>query len=635
MAFFFAWVDKGTAFNAITHSVEDEVIYSVEITQSEGDYAILKMEIENPGVGLLSPGRKQWAWFSEDGTPRFYGRVDAAPDDVTAEIIEIELIAEPEDIAEQKEALASTLRNHPYHDKAWIQQDADNPDTVLETRTAHFDVDPITHELSIVDILNPGGTDIEILASQHFYDAMHMSKSGTPLKSWTLKATAKWRQKATGTVDLTEKLWKAFLTTGAAFAFPNVGSLTSGGLVDDWPAPLKNLNGGWTMAVDSFAVLSQFMQSGFFPVTYIDKSPTEAVKDASPPETMGSGSFGAIAPWSIARGNAGFLQSQYGNPLLNPNVYFNADWEEWQVAFPIVPVNMKFTVSYEADRERSEILTLTLTADTQELYFDAGDEAEELIELSSEFIDQPIDDGEIMPIVDLRRNNYFPTDRGQVSLQYFLLLGFARMIYRARAINIEIELPWDEIADDINCRRRILLHDPRLRGGGQALGKVISYSLIADDTQKIARVTLGCTVGRGIALPAASDDGDTYAEDYADDYTELINLTIDVVTGQLQYSGFDETIVIDDDGVDFFNMTPDNILAEPITIANGLDDQRALIEAAVDEGITDPDPIGVWRDNPTKPHIKLVPVTGGAFLSEYVVTTSNLVIPKMIDLEAA
>lgn len=620
---FFAWVDEGTPFNPDVHSVEDESIYSINITQAEGDYASLTIEIDNPGVGLLSPGRKQWAWLSEDGTPRFYGRLDAAPDEITAEIISVELIAEPVNIQAQKEALAATLRNLPYYDKAWIQRGADNPDTVLETRTAHYDVDPITHALSIVDILNPGGSDIEILESQHFYDALSTSKNGTPLKLATLKATGKWHQKATGTVDLTRKLWEKFNTTGASFPFPNIASLSSAGLVNDWPPPLKNLNGGWSMAVDSFAILSQYVQSGFFPITYIDKSSSGTVNDAG----------AAPNPHTIAD-VPDINLSQYGNPLLSPTSLFNIDWKEWQVSFPVIPVNMRFTISYEADRERTEVLSLSLSADVQSLYFDPGSAEEELIELSSEFIDQPVDDGEALPIVDLRRNNFFPTDRGQLSVQYFLLLLRARLVYRSRAFQVVFEVAWDDIADIINCRRRFLLHDNRLPGG-QAIGKVISYSLIADETQKIGRVTIGCAVGYGIALPAANNDGDTYAEDYADNYTELINLTIDVITGELQYSGFDETIVIDDDGVDFFNMTPDNVLAEPITITNGANDQTALIRAAIDPGITDPDPIGAWRDAPTKPHVKVKPVTGGAFLTEYQVTVSNLVIPKMIDLEAA
>lgn len=626
--FFFAWVDEGTAFDPDAHSVEDEVIYSINLTQAEGDYAILTLQIENPGVGLLSPGRKQYAWFSEDGTPRFYGRVDAAPDDIVSEIIEVQLLAEPIDIQEQKETLAATLRELPYFDKAWIQQDVNNPDTVLETRTAHYDVDPITHQLSLVDILNPGGDDIVILESDHFYDALRISKNGTPLRRATLKATANWHQIASGTVDLTEKLWRSFNQTGASFPFPNIASLSSAGLVDDWPEPLRNLNGGWSMAVDSYAILSTVMQSGFFPVTYIDKSSTDLVHDASAPDTLGGGN-----PLSNQVNPLGFRQSQYGNPLLSRNTLFNTDWKEWQVSFPIVPINMRFTVSYSADRERSETLQLTLLADVQSLYFDPGSEEEELIEVSSEFIDQPIDVGETMPIVDQRRNNYFPTDRGQLSLQYFLLLLRAKLVYRSRAIEIEFETAWDTIADIINCRRRFLLHDYRLPGG-QAIGKVMNYSLIADDKQKIGRVTIGCAVGYGTVLPEATDDGDTYAEDYADNYTELINLQIDVLTGELQYNAFDQTIVIDDDGVDFFNMTPDNILAEPITIVNGLADQQAVIRAATSHGITDPDPIGAWRDAATRPHVKLVPVTGGAFLSEYVVTTANLVIPKMIDLEA-
>lgn len=628
MTLFFAWVDEGTAFNAGTHSVEDEVIYSIDITQNEGDYAVLTMEIENPGVGLLSAGRKQWAWLSEDGEALFYGRVDAAADDVQSEIITIELVAEPIDIVEQKAALAADLREAPYWDDAFIQQEADNPDTVMESRTAHWDVDRITHELRVVDILNPGDPDIEITEDQHFYDAFNLSKNGTPLKKIFVKLVAKWRQKATGTVDLTEKLWKAFQTTGSPFNFPSVGSFTSVGLANEWPEPLKNLNGGWTMGVDSFALVTEFVQSGFYPVTYIDKSATEITGDADAVAIDDEGnSFLDVQ-------QPGFMQSQYGNPILGVETLFNTAWKEWQVSFPILPVNQKFTVDFNADRERQEILTFTATADVQSLFFDPGSDEEEEIELTSEFIDQPVDPGEVMPIVDLRRNMYFPTDRGQISVQYALLLCYARFIWRSRAIHIELECEWDLVRDIISNRRRVLLHDYRIPGG-TALGKVISYSLVATAERKIARITLGCSVGKDIALPAADPGLDTYIDDYIDDYYEMEDMQIDVIPGVIQYDALDETIVIDDDGVDFFNMVPDTVLYEPITIANGLNDQKELIDGAVDEGITDPDPIGVLRDNPTKPRLRLIPVTGGAFLSEYEVTVSPLTIPKMIDLEAA
>lgn len=627
---FFAWVDKDTAFDPDLHSVEDEVIYSVAIEQAEGDFATLTMEIDNPGVGLLSPGRQQWAWLSEDGAPLFYGRVDAAADDIISEVIQVVLIAEPEDIAALKEALAATLRVLPYYDKAWIQQDAENPDIVLETRTAHFDVDRTTHALSIVDFTNPGGVDYEITESEHFYDAMKTAKTGVPLKRGRIKATAKWRQKAQGTVDLTEKLYKAALASGSVFNYPAIGSFTSAGMVEDWPEPFKSLNGGWEMAADSYAYIEPGLPSGFYPVTYIDKSDETIVNDAGNAAVVtdagGTPTFGITVDVPN--------QSQYGNPLQSPTTLFNANWVEYQISFPIVPITQKFTIAYDADRERTETIDISLSADVQSLYFDAGAEEEELIELSSDFIDQPVDDDEALPIVDVRRNNYFPTDRGQLSVQYFLLLLRARLLWRARAYTVEFEAPWELFATTISCRRRVLLHDGRLPGG-QALGKIIGYSLLADDRRRLARVTIACAIGTGIALPAASNDGDDYAEDYADDYTELINLTIDVITGELQYSGFDGTIVVDDDGVDFFNMTPDRVLLEPITIINGQNEQKTLIDASISGGVIDPDPAGVLRDHPTRPRVRLKQVTGGAFLTEYVVTVSPLVIPKMIDLEAA
>jgi hypothetical protein len=46
VTFYFAWVDPADAFNAGVHSREDENVYALEITHSEGDFAILALDIK-------------------------------------------------------------------------------------------------------------------------------------------------------------------------------------------------------------------------------------------------------------------------------------------------------------------------------------------------------------------------------------------------------------------------------------------------------------------------------------------------------------------------------------------------------------------------------------------------------------
>ena len=68
--FYFAWVDY--ASGAVPtfgpeHEVEDEEIVSFTVEQKEGDFATLNIDVRNPKIGLLAPGRPIWACLSYDG----------------------------------------------------------------------------------------------------------------------------------------------------------------------------------------------------------------------------------------------------------------------------------------------------------------------------------------------------------------------------------------------------------------------------------------------------------------------------------------------------------------------------------------------------------------------------------------
>ena len=59
MIFHFAWVDPGQTSFSSGFAREDEQVLSFELSQEEGDFASLRLEVRNPRVGLLSIGRKQ------------------------------------------------------------------------------------------------------------------------------------------------------------------------------------------------------------------------------------------------------------------------------------------------------------------------------------------------------------------------------------------------------------------------------------------------------------------------------------------------------------------------------------------------------------------------------------------------
>src|ERR1044072_169892 len=149
--FYFAWVNSNETTFGPQHHVMDEYIFSVERVLAEGEKPLLRLQIENPRVGLLNAGRKVWAWFSWNNTPLFFGRLVGSPTQLTAEIVQIELIADPVDYKHQRQILAESMKVLPYWDPVWIEiGKRDDPDKILEAYGALWNVDPVTHEVTAV-----------------------------------------------------------------------------------------------------------------------------------------------------------------------------------------------------------------------------------------------------------------------------------------------------------------------------------------------------------------------------------------------------------------------------------------------------------------------------------------------------
>src|SRR5882672_12560400 len=79
----------------------DEEVLSVDIDHSEGNCATLSIELRNPQVGLLAPGRDAWCWLSWQAdaaaavVPLFHGRLVSVPADLQGEKITLHFIARP------------------------------------------------------------------------------------------------------------------------------------------------------------------------------------------------------------------------------------------------------------------------------------------------------------------------------------------------------------------------------------------------------------------------------------------------------------------------------------------------------------------------------------------------------------
>lgn len=579
--FYFAWVSAAdTVFSESAHAVNDEDILAFDLSQAEGEFATLTVEIRNPREGLLSASRSRWVWFSWDAgesygvEPLFYGRIVGVPEQLSDEVVSIEFRARPVDYDAQRATLADSLKVFPYYDPVWINPEVrEDPDSALEARPALWHVNRVTHTLSASDIISGGGATYTV--SNHFYRSLNVTFRQRPANLVKCRAEVRWQNEATGEVDISQKLRDAFVAAGSSRGSNYITSYTGEGLERTWPDEDKSIGAGWR---------------------------------------VGNG--------SLVRIDGGELQQQIYKINVEEPVY---------AAFPLWSFRATFNARYEVSRSYAERVVFQFGADVQPLVADEDDEDTVEINLSSSAIIEAIDqDGSsfVTPLRDRRFRSYFLTDRGKQSLEYLICLCRARLLARARAVEILFDLPFSEVSG-ISCDDNVVIYDDRLPGG-QAAGKVVGYrlSLSGDDGDLRASVSIACTIGRGGSV-FSSNGTPVYAASYANNY-QAITGGATAISADVSYQDFDGAS-INDDGIDLSFLNADNII-QSLVVVDGQAAQEAVLSSKTFADVSEA--IDALNETYTQVALALVPLTGGPFETEIPVTVSDLVIPQTIDLEA-
>lgn len=634
---YFAWTDPGTPWSTDLLR-EDEQIRSVELDQSEGQFAGLKLTVKNPGIGLLAPGRQVWGWYSWDAgggdwIPILFGRLVAIPSNLHGETIVLEFIAKPTDFAEQKAALAETMRALPFWDPVWISNvDAStSDDTVLEARAQLWHTDRVTHEVTASDIVAGGAGLIEITESEHVYAETTVELGSAPLVAVDIIGTVQFTQTGSGTIDLTRRL---------ANSYGIIITPTGDGLMSSWPKPGATISGGWSWNAATFAISATARNTGTLettPGSWFFPSPTAF---------FGGG-------WK----EPGFVRLPWIDPP-NPNpapqqveIKFIEEGQEGQagvtilspkyVDVPITEVKINAILDWKANRKRTETVRCTLTADVQAVMTDPGGSDRDKIELTAPVaVDQPIDFDGAVPMGDTRRKSYFQQPRGQKSWEYLLLLGRAKLLAGARCVSISFKTSWI-LGLGITCEHSVRLLDRRLPGG-VAIGKVTAYKLVASGGEESAVITIGCTVGHGNTVEAI-EGSNTYSHDYdvPGTYERRTGGTVELLPGEITYEPLD-SFTVEDDGINFLDFHDDQAVIDarviPAVVPSGTIGfgEGGLNSTRNFDGFNKPtvNPIDTIANNPTKIHIELKPVAGMEFVTVFDPEVSALMIPKTIDLEA-
>lgn len=609
----------GGDFDPNVHNVEDEKIFNVELTQDEGDFASLTIEIAKPAVAPLSPTRKFWAWFSMDiGTeikPLFHGRIVGMPEDSSRETVKLKFIAKPEDFDIQKITLANTLKVPPNYDPVWLAENADKPDAVLTARPELWDIDRVSLVVRTTNIITGEDGVIDIGETQTLYENYSQSYLSTPIRRVNVNATVSWDQVGEGEVDITKKLYDAFASAGSGMGFPVISTFTGDGLKSTWPKNLASFGDAWSLDNSSSLIDATWARTGQYAVKYKQKDVSTQVTQTK--------ISGKTSPITIL-----------GNPQVPPLTVQTATPEvTYDVLFDLSIFSFNFVLRYDVSRSRSENISFSLEADVQPVMFEPGAEQQEQIDLHSDFISAPIDNDGAVPLIDLRSNSYFKTDRGQQSVEYLILLAYCRLLMKARCVSIKFNTDWISLID-ISCRKNINYTDRRVVGGGSAIGKVTSYTFTGDGDsgEFIASATIGCTVGNGNELIVTEGVPSYVADGYMDDgYQKETGGQIELVAGSVAYQNFDDLVITDDDGLDLFNMTPENCVVS-VAVSGGRAAQREAIDQAVAGKSNAGDPVSALAQTPTRVRLDLIAVSGGSFSSNYNLIVSPISVPKTIDL---
>jgi hypothetical protein len=614
--FYFAWIDPTETFDPAVHNRIDEDVWSHTISQEEGDFASLEINVRNPRIGLLNAGRKVWAFYSfDDGTtitPLIKCRLIGIPTNIFDENVTLQFTAQPIDFAAQKQALAESLKVAPYWNALLVSPDSwDDPDTILEAYTKLWHIDPVTHVVTVSDILVPEDGTIEYQQSDFFYDDFGVTLGSVPLRSVTMTAQFPWTQQAQGGIDLGPSIKQAWPADpdGAGFA-SLISSFTFGGLSGSWPQPGGSIGDGWDV-IDGSLVDVSFISVPVDPISIVFTGST-----IPQPVVEGSIFFPPVYSGTISGGVNG--------ASLNEQIV--------QVIAPIGYGSPVLTAAYTAKRDFVETVTFTLQTDTQALATLPGDDESLAINLTANPASNLTDDN-TLPIGNLTNRTFVYSDAGQVAIEHLILLARANLIARSRAVQVSATMPF-KTGMTQSLRKGGLFHDPRLPGQ-QAEGKTISYShtLDGDTGAALSVIQIGCAVGHGGAAVAVPGDPDYVVAGTIDDSIQTFSNAVMLIgSGDTTFSL--PAFAPFDDGLNFSaGLTPNTSIIS-LTVANGPGDQRAALLAAAGS-IPDQAAISAALQLiPTQISLELSGMSGGPFLNTVEVTVSDLIIPKQIDLEA-
>ncbi len=397
--FYFAWTPPDTPWD-LSLARHDENMFDLQISHDEGQIPEAVITIKNPRIGLISPTRLYWAWFSYSWgacgpLPLFFGRLVGIPEEIIENTIRLKFIARDTTYIYDKQRVARSLKILPNYDPLCFDvSQRDDPDAILEGWSALYHVDRINGRVSASDILVGEDGTVTFATEDVSYDSVQYKLLQSPLVAVNVKIAVEWEQRYRGSLYVGQ------------WAFPTLGSDP---FVGDWPKSGSSLGGGWRAGVSwagerdpsiqTEALATLKPQVPTFNYVWINEATNHTVGDIMSIEINYVPTWGKsiIVKQTDVRG---LILQQLGGDAPDaknqPSTMF-IDWfcyKTYNLDFLGKQSVAMLTLTYEANRKRSERLEMTIRADVQPVLIDP------LITEDTEQI--TIKSGDLsLPIVDL------------------------------------------------------------------------------------------------------------------------------------------------------------------------------------------------------------------------------------------
>lgn len=489
----FAWSSGTESFDSNVHCREDEKIFHLEIRQKEGGFAFARVQIQNPGYGLLWRPERRYCMISFDKELAFRGRLIGMPSQFKGELIVMDFIAISDDAEEQRKRLCEAIFEHGPWDKLFYANAETKLSELLQAQTTLPYWCRRSGKLSLSDIFV--GKHHLSLGGDFFRDSLDVTITQDPLTAVHVEMKAEWLQQGRGTCELGHHIKKAcrgdYLST-----------LTGTSLERSW----------WSRDQRIGRTGYKVLESQLTKISLVDRKTYKKTSsefwhfEEKPKKVKFPRS------WYDLQLKVGWLYRQkrreMGRFTLQQNLQdiSGAYKKEKTLTFHLASIvgrsqqwqpdhryTKGFQVFYEGDVYRCLRMHIAGSAFSASKWQKLENYAHV--------------DGQSL------RPSFFLTDRGQQAIEHALEIAKSHLAASARCIVIRFMGDLKKLKG-ISTDHTVTLQDPRIPGG-RVIGKVAGYRFIVDGEtgEKIAQVSLSVSVGTGELITKPLGPLERYAND--------------------------------------------------------------------------------------------------------------------------